>query len=310
MDLNSGPSPWSVRERMEIILMYQDKLVLAMKVNGKVLREFKDAVYIPFGSEYSITLKNLNSLRALVRVTVDGQNATEGTSGLIVPANGTVDLERFIKNGNLSGGNRFKFIERTQRIEDGPRGIKLEDGLIRVEFEFEKQAAKIEDIYHRHHYVHDWYRYPTYVPPNFPGIWSTINAISGSETIASTGVANLNNVSSASFSAHPTAKSATLTSTAFRGARTMNIPVSDTVDAFTGITVPGSVSEQKFEQGAWFPVDGQKHVMILKLMGVHNDQPIVAPITVKTKQRCSTCGHVNKSTAKFCSECGTGLELA
>jgi hypothetical protein len=115
--------------------MYNQKLVASIKANSKVLREFKDTVYIPFASEYSILLKNLNTTRAVVNVFIDGENVVPG--GLVIDPGRTVDLERWIKNGNLSEGNKFKFIERTTAIEDGPRGIKLEDGLIRVEYQFE-----------------------------------------------------------------------------------------------------------------------------------------------------------------------------
>ena len=115
--------------------MYNQKLVASIKSKGKVLREFKDTVYIPFASEYSILLKNLNTTRAVVNVFIDGENAVPG--GLVIDPGRTVDLERWIKNGNLSEGNKFKFIERTQAIEDGPRGIKLEDGLVRIEYQFE-----------------------------------------------------------------------------------------------------------------------------------------------------------------------------
>jgi len=53
--------------------MYSNKLAVAIKSAGKVLREFnKDEVYLPFGKEYSIFIKNMNSHRALVKVTVDG----------------------------------------------------------------------------------------------------------------------------------------------------------------------------------------------------------------------------------------------
>ena len=38
-------------------MMYANKLVASLKANGKILREFKDNVYIPFGSEYSFLLK-------------------------------------------------------------------------------------------------------------------------------------------------------------------------------------------------------------------------------------------------------------
>ena len=88
--------------------MYHNKLAAAIKSNGKVLREFKDTVYIPFASEYSILVKNLESKRAIVHIYIDGDRVTG--SGLVLKAGQEVDLERFIKNGNLSEGNRFKFI--------------------------------------------------------------------------------------------------------------------------------------------------------------------------------------------------------
>ena len=89
--------------------MYSNKFASAIQVGGKILREFKDSVYIPFGSEYNIVLKNLNTVRALVTVTIDGKTAIED---LVVPADSQVILERFF-NGNVHTGNKFKFIEAT-----------------------------------------------------------------------------------------------------------------------------------------------------------------------------------------------------
>ena len=114
--------------------MYQNKLVASLKANGKILREFKDTVYCPFGAEYSILIKNLNTVRALVHVYIDGESMLP--DGLVLNAGQEIDLERSIKNGNLNEGNRFKFIERTGKIEQH-RGVKLEDGLIRIEYQFE-----------------------------------------------------------------------------------------------------------------------------------------------------------------------------
>jgi len=121
--------------------MYNSKLVASIKANGKVLREFKDTVYIPFGSEYSILLKNLNTVRALINIYIDGDNIVPG--GLVLNAGQEIDLQRAIRNGNMNEGNKFKFIERTGKIEDH-RGIKLEDGLIRVEYQFEKVYPKYQ----------------------------------------------------------------------------------------------------------------------------------------------------------------------
>jgi hypothetical protein len=78
----------------------------------------------------------------------------------------------------------------------------------------------------------------------------------------------------------------------------------------TGITVPGAISNQKFSIGAWFPTDGVKHVMVLQMLGEVEGQQVKAPVTVKHKPQCTSCGKLNKANAKFCSECGTGLVLA
>jgi len=122
-------------------MMYSDRLVVVIKVDGKVLRESGDVVTLPFNSEYEVFIKNMNSVRAMVKVTVDGVDATEGCK-LIVDANDSTSLERFIKNGNFKRGNRFKFIERTSKIEEH-RGIGVEDGLIRIEYWFEQLPPRV-----------------------------------------------------------------------------------------------------------------------------------------------------------------------
>ncbi len=137
--------------------MYNNQFAVAIKTAGKVLKEQKDKVFLPFGCEYSIYLKNLNTVRALVRVQLDGVDVTDG-SDLVVQPNDSIDLERFMKNGNLSQGNRFKFIERNSKVE-AHRGVQAEDGLLRVEFQFEKPAVKWtpKEIEHHHHYHYDYY---------------------------------------------------------------------------------------------------------------------------------------------------------
>jgi len=322
--------------------MYSEKLAIAVKHNGRVLREHGDTVHLPFGSEYSLHFKNLNSVRALVRVSVDGQDATEGTS-LIVPANGTVELERFIKGGNLSSGHKFKFIERTSKIENGPRGIKSEDGLIRVEFEFERQPAKIEYETIKKTYVEEYWKtrpwpvwyYPSYTvtsTPFPPGeiLCSAVNGVNGisasdfkigsvtaniSQTCDSFGVAQ-NASASASLSSNTATYSSPTRSTKLGSLDASNMRVKKTFVPpqvelpqlnDVGITVAGSESDQKFQQGAWFPTDGQKHVMVLKLLGVIGEKAVQQPVTVKTKQECPTCGTKNKHGTKFCRECGTNL---
>lgn len=256
--------------------MYDSKLVVAIKSHGKVLREIGENVYLPFGSEYSVFIKNLNTVRALVKVEIDGRDLGDGVK-FIIPANGEVDLERFITNGNMDKGNRLKFIERTGAVEQH-RGVGVEDGLIRVEFNFEK-------VYE-------------------PTVWHTSNTFYSSSTpigggtFTSSGPIASSNVRSANVNSADTGSKAVMDW----------MEVEPENDA--GITVEGSISDQQFEQGAWFATETKTHAIVLKLLGETSDNVQVSkPVTVKTKAICKTCGRRNKATANFCGQCGTSLQL-
>ncbi len=255
-------------------MMYASKLAVAVKSGGKVLREFGDTVYVPFGSEYSIFIKNLNNVRALVNITIDGEKVTD--DGLVVNGNSQVDLERFL--GDLTKGHRYKFIERTEKIEQH-RGVGVEDGLIRIEFQFEKP-------------VKPWkpYEYDnTYRDPFRGGLMKSAD-YQAFRSMGASGSLNSIQCSTASYSASATSTSMSLN------------------DA--GITVKGSVSDQKFITTHMGEMETETHVMVIKLLGeTGQGKQVKKPVTVKTKQLCDTCGHKNKATAKFCSECGTSLEL-
>jgi ribosomal protein L32 len=311
-------------------MMYNEKLAVAIKSAGKVLREFKDSVYVPFGAEYSIFIKNLNTVRTLVKVSIDGQNIDESGEGFVIHANSSLDLERYLKNGNLNQGNRFKFIERTGKIEQH-RGIQVEDGLVRVEFQFEKPLPKVEydDIHHyRRHIYHDyWDDYYPYWPYNRRYWHSTSGCLGGS---ISGGVAGANNlVGSASLSsggargsslgvsadamnvsanaggAHGAAECFSPTA----GEEPVSVNYLNAVNE-AGITVPGSKSDQQFVTVSGFPLEDTSHVIVLRLFGeTAQGKRVRQPVTVKTTQKCPTCGHVNKATTKFCAECGTALEI-
>jgi hypothetical protein len=107
-------------------MTHKRNFVIAIKVGGKVLRENADEVQLPFGSEYSVLLKNTNSVRAMAQISIDGVIA--GPWYILGP-NSSVEIERFNNSGNNERGNKFKFIERTEAVEEH-RGIKIEDGLV------------------------------------------------------------------------------------------------------------------------------------------------------------------------------------
>jgi len=276
-------------------MMYNQKLVASLKANGKILREFKDTVYCPFGAEYSILLKNLNTVRAVVNVFIDGEDMVPG--GLVLNAGQECDLERSIKNGNLTEGNRFKFIERTGAVEQH-RGVKLEDGLIRIEYQFEMPRPIISNAYDNFRYsgIKDTYINASY---NVNGMLRSVDYSAGESTRTSASNAIQDTLNSMNISA---------TSASFHeGMTTMDsyVPKNE-----TGITVPGSRSEQKFQTTTMGALDPVKHSIVLKILGETPDnEPVRKPITTKHKPKCVTCGKQNKATAKFCTECGTALEI-
>jgi hypothetical protein len=122
-----------------------NKFVVTIKSNGRILREVGDTVYLPFGSEYSIYMKNLESRKAVVDVTIDGIDVLNGHS-LVVDANNTFTLEGFLDGNTLRVRNKFKFIEKTQQISDY-RGDNIEDGLVVVKYRFEKTREYVIDSY-------------------------------------------------------------------------------------------------------------------------------------------------------------------
>lgn len=270
-------------------MTYKKNFVAAIKTSGKILRESSDRVELPFGSEYSILLKNLDSVRMQARISIDGKDVTDW---LVIGPGQDIEVERFIED--LNRGNRFKFIERTEAVENY-RGIKLEDGLIRVEFKREKvYPVGISGNYYT------YYPYGCY--PWAPLLRGPIYV----SNTTSSGVAPQGSTLTSTSGTHNTMRS----SSGFQGAmRSMNM-VSASVgpepnDA--GITVQGSISNQQFVRVPDFETETAE-VVILHLVGKTTQGKVTVPKTVKTKLICETCNTKNVSSAKFCWMCGTSLE--
>lgn len=298
--------------------MYQSKLVASLKANGKILREFKDTVYVPFGCEYSFLLKNLHTQRALVNIFIDGENVVEG--GLVLDPGREVDLERYVKNGNLSAGNKFKFIERTSSIEEGPRGVKLEDGLIRIEFQYELPRPVFEPKWVPGHYEYDKYALNRglFNSPMYGGTTGISGSTGDRFSVTASGSTCQVNVNGA-LRGVDYSQGESVKATAAAAINTVAPQSSElhdgmaTMDCYmneVGITVPGSKSTQSFQTVTMGAMESQKHTIVLKLVGdLGDNKPVLEPVTVKHKPKCVTCGKQNKHSAKFCIECGTALEI-
>jgi hypothetical protein len=270
--------------------MYQEKMVVCLKSNdGKIIRDKNGEVKLPFGSEYSILIKNMESRKAKIKIEIDGEDVLDGNSLLINP-NDSIELEGFMKNNVAK--NSFRFIEKTSEISDF-RGDKPEDGLIKVSWQWEK----IKPITQKFNYEYDWlyrpnqitYLYPTWVStPDY----STINCGSTSTVSCSNNI-NTNVLRSSSVGLD-------------------NFSVSScTLDSFNdnGITVKGTQVNQEFQYGYIGELEENIHTIVLKLSGINNiGNKVEKVVCIKDKLQCKTCGKISGSNANFCDRCGTYLE--
>lgn len=269
------------------------QLVSVIKVDGKVMREVREndsnVVYIPFGSEYEITFNNLSNYRAVVKVEIDGKDVLSGHS-LVIDSNSEGLLKgKLDKSGGISK-NRFKFIKMTDRIAEH-RGTDARDGLIRIEWQYEQP-----------------YRPPIYIP-NVRKVspWVDRNlwhgSIIGSQNVSgSVRGASCGNSAEATFSCS-TQNINQVTSAEFACQRADSYENSD-----KGITAAGSIVNQKFGSTYVRDLFPEKHVVVFELRGENKKgTAIKEPRTVKHKVTCETCGRHNKSSSKFCAECGTCL---
>lgn len=129
--------------------MYSSQFVVSIKSNNNIMRENKDVVYLPFGSEYSILLKNLSNRKASVRIWIDGEDILDSNS-LVIHSNATVELERF-----YTTNHKFKFIEKTEEISNY-RGNRIDDGIVRVEYTFEAEIPAFKPYIYEEKKYDNW----------------------------------------------------------------------------------------------------------------------------------------------------------
>ena len=273
-------------------MTYKDHFVVEVKYDGKILRVKDGAVYLPFGSEYTLLLKNLNSKKASVKVHIDGQDVLDYSS-LIIGGNGQAELEGFLSG--TTARNKFKFIHKTKEIQEH-RGDKADDGIIRVEFAFEKPKPKtiIHDHHEHHYHHHNYWHWGPY----------TYTAGAPNDTVYATAEkTNIRSVQTFNASADMSQAIAKGTEVDSLGVESLGAPLDD-----EGITVKGSECYQSFRYGSVGELE-QSEVIIIQLKGLaQTGTTVEKPVTVKTKLECPTCGTKSKSSFKFCPNCGTFLE--
>jgi len=265
-------------------MVFNANLVAVINSNGKVLKETREndnnIVFMPFGNEYSIMLKNLNAVKALVDVEIDGRSAI---SGLIIYPNSSVELERFFEN-NMSKGHKFKFIEKTDDIKNY-RGDKVEDGIIRISYRFEENPIT--------HYWWNTYR------TSWPGEPKFILGFDTNENYTMTTGDVTNNIN-AYYSNMVTENPEEIRSVK------NNVYLDSLNDE--GITVEGNESKQSFTYEDIEQLESTEHVINIQLKGQYPTKgEVKKPLTVNKKIQCKYCGKSSKSNCKFCSNCGAAL---
>ncbi len=250
-------------------MVYSKKFVAVIKCNGQILREIsqENNVTLPFGSEYSILLKNLDHRRATAEVSIDGVDVLNGKSLVIDPDNNT-ELKGVMVNNAVK--NAFKFIQKTKKIQDH-RGDKIDDGFIRIKFGFEKILK-----------APTTWTYNYYPPLYF-----------------NTQEHNLNE--------GPTCNGISESLSRSVGCSSCEMPHIEEIDE--GITVPGSELKQDFNSTFVGTIEDHGTI-IIRLKGTNKkDEPVKMPLFVSTKKECPTCGTKSRYGVKFCSECGTNIQI-
>lgn len=293
--------------------MYRDSYVAALLVDGKIQKESDNGtVLIPFGSEYVLRLKNKLRKRAVADVWIDGKIAVKG---VVIDANETVDLERFVADGNLTEGKRFKLARLTDTKVDQPDDS--ENGNIEVNFYPEKDAPVVEKIVEHincNHHNHGWLGHCVWCCNNS---WCTTchphmykyGTLSGGSGVTYTGGVTSNgnitvnngdlkgilrsNALNVTYSADSTSAQANVNVTSNLGSEVFTNASNSLGEA--AATVEGSTSLQKFSS-IYIDVDRSKPTTIrLMVKG-----------TTKILSTC-TCGYKRKKDVKFCPNDGTQL---
>jgi len=273
-------------------MTFKQNFVMVVKANGRILREIDGIVTLPFLTEYSLYLKNLESRRVAVKIHIDSKYLGRD---LIIEPNDFIEVERFIEN--LDYGHRFRFIQKTEEIAQN-RGDFVEDGTIRCEFRYQKAVPIV--TYSYHHEYH--YNHPTY----WPYIWYNSPSYPCTYGLTSSGAGGGGSYSASSTLGSPTA-GASINSCSI-GEPVRNI-IKEAINPLPseGITVNGEISNQQFHTGYIGELEENSSVIVIQLRGTTDRGPVKKPVTVRDKLVCPICGRKNDSINRCCYNCGTNL---
>ena len=174
-------------------------------------------------------------------------------------------------NGN-EAVNKFKFIKRIKEIEEH-RGIRPEDGIISVTFDFEKRMEYVTTVS------------GTWSGNGFKYIPYTIYYGDNTGTYASP-------------------NNATYTSYGRGSVSAMNLSTQNN----SGITAQGSDISQQFGYGYIGQLKNKPTTISFKLIGFDETESNPQAVYTNDKLECKNCGLKSRNINKFCPRCGTILK--
>lgn len=278
--------------KKESIMVYLEKLAVCV-VSGKGIVAEQDVhsgestVRLPFGTDYGLRIKNLNTQDAVVSISIDGKDVLDNDQ-IVIKANSEANLDGFMDNGKVRSA--FRFIEKTKEISDY-RGDNIDDGIIRIEWQWVQKSSFNDYVYRKN---------PLDIPRPYwdqkTGDNSYLDPDPWKEKMFGAVPDNMN--------IDITDQCVATDSSILRGQNLSKNSFND-----NGITVEGEDVNQDFQYTNVGPLESEKHVIIMHIKGKDPDEqkPVQKVMLTNTKIRCKTCGKRHRSNLKFCSNCGTKL---
>lgn len=249
-------------------MMYHKNFVAVIKSEGKILRERDNGTVFLPFGKHYSILLKNKDNRRALISVEIDGEDVLGGSQLILDGNREYELNGFMRDMNTS--HRFKFINKTKEIQNY-RGDRIDDGVVRISYQFEKIKINV----------------PICTPIVYPNNWKVDYKIGDF-------IDNFSNI-------HHTSNDTYLSCCNV----SKSVPNID-----EGITVKGEKINQNYFYGNVGDLDRNIETIILYLKGVTKQSNVVItkPVTIKSKLQCETCGRRNRSSNKYCFNCGTCLE--
>ena len=281
------------------MMAYSQRFVISLLVNGRVQKEFNDGtVELPFGSEYTLRLRNKHKdRRAVCKLFIDGDERSK--NGYVIQPNSYVD----IRNDSYGQGFMLVHPESVEAQDEGKdrRNTERLNGVIEGRFYLEKEVP-VKEVHHHHHHhprPRPWpWRAPYYLDSNAVEAKGGPSGQSASATFG---------LSADAGSVECSAESAQHTNSS--RSRKHKLMKSANLETVAGVTVDAGDKGQRF-RAVDIDLEGDFVTVKLLVKGIVGTEAtevaeIVDSSQTKSGSYCPNCGAKRKPRrANFCGNCG------